>query len=130
MAFLDRTGAAGALLWMFRWPEALDAERHLRRAAGRARSPRLVFTDLLPLQLRIQGVCPAPSRARLSFSARLSGERAGAAGKGVADLFLDSPEYNAHGTATEGRGGAAVRRRGGAAPGAELPQRPHGAVGS
>ena len=23
------------------------------------------------------------------------------AGKGVADLFLDSPEYNAHGTATE-----------------------------
>jgi len=74
MSILNRTSEA--YIWMFNWPEAVTARRHLRRAAGRELSKRLIFTDLLPLDQRITG-------------------------KTVADLFLDTPEYNAHGTATE-----------------------------
>mmetsp|Transcript_64394 Transcript_64394/g.158462 ORF Transcript_64394/g.158462 Transcript_64394/m.158462 type:complete len:654 (+) Transcript_64394:101-2062(+) len=66
-------------MWMFRWPEALPAERNmLREAANYSHNAaeKLVFTDLLHIDQRVRG-------------------------KGLADLFLDTPEYNAHGTATE-----------------------------
>ena len=45
----------------------------MREAAKHGLSDRLAFTDLLNSNLRI-------------------------AGKALADLFLDTPEYNAHGT--------------------------------
>ena len=70
---------AGAHLWMFRWPDARAAEWCLKREMANASElvrERVVFTDLLPHDDKIRG-------------------------KGVADLFLDTPEYNAHGTATE-----------------------------
>ena len=72
-------GSGGAYFWMFRWPDALPAEGCLRREmanVSRAVQERVIFTNLLPHEEKIRG-------------------------KGAADIFLDTPEYNAHGTATE-----------------------------
>jgi predicted O-linked N-acetylglucosamine transferase (SPINDLY family) len=71
--------SGGAYFWMFRWPDALHAEGCLRRemaSVSRAVQERVIFTNLLPHEEKIRG-------------------------KGAADIFLDTPEYNAHGTATE-----------------------------
>ena len=66
---------ADSMLWLFRWPEVPSSVLHLSKQAG-AQKSRLVFTDLFDVEQRISG-------------------------KTCADLFLDTPVYNAHGTATE-----------------------------
>lgn len=54
-----------------------QAEHNMKReAAAQGLQDMLVFTDLLHMDERVRG-------------------------KALADLFLDTPEYNAHGTATE-----------------------------
>ncbi len=67
-----------AVLWLLRFPEL--GETHLRRTAkawaGEGVASRIVFTDVAPKQQHI-------SRAR------------------VCDLFLDTPECNAHTTAAD-----------------------------
>ena len=67
-----------AILWLLRFPEL--GETHLRRTAkdwaGEGVANRIIFTDVAPKQQHI-------SRAR------------------VCDLFLDTPECNAHTTAAD-----------------------------
>lgn len=71
-------GVPNAVLWLLRFPEA--GEANLRRTAeawaGKEVASRLIFTDVAPKGQHI-------SRAR------------------VCDLFLDTPECNAHTTAAD-----------------------------
>ncbi|KAL2021482.1 hypothetical protein VTK56DRAFT_7115 [Thermocarpiscus australiensis] len=71
-------GAPKAYLWLLRFPEL--GEAHLRRTArdwgGEGVAKRIIFTDVAPKQQHI-------ARAR------------------VCDLFLDTPECNAHTTAAD-----------------------------
>jgi predicted O-linked N-acetylglucosamine transferase (SPINDLY family) len=64
-----------AVMLMFEWKDEPATIRNIRRAAG-ALSHRVHFAKLPPVDQRF-------------------------ASKGLAHVFLDTPLYNAHGTATE-----------------------------